>query len=360
MNTLIKFGKYKDKTYEYVMKNDIKYCEWIFTQQNTSSQYVIHFQKFVKQNIEDRLKNKYNIIKLKNISGIICSDLSEYMKYDVNVIDTIRNYKINIHKVNNIEIIEEFDLPNNLFGIFIDYLIRYEICKKKNINFDDHRANATLGYENGTLRYGGITICKDNKEYTLNEDIGKSYGKMKENNATMKDIFNVSICHSFCFGEVYALEYVNYKNIITNKLYENIIKYIDMKILNKDIVLCNPVLGDNTLHISADADIILGNELIDIKTSKYNQIGNNINDFIQLFVYASLYYKKYNKYINKLTIFNPLYLTEYTISINNDITDNFLQILTNYNIGKNIKDTNIINVSKKEPAYFNTEICKKY
>lgn len=156
---------------------------------------------------------------------------------------------------------------------------------------------------------------------------------MKKNNATMQDIFNTSICHSLYFAEVKALNYINHKNIITNELYDNIIKYINIKILNKNIVLCNPELGDNTLHINADADLILDNELIDIKTSKYNHIGNNINDFIQLFVYASLYYKKYNKYINKLTIFNPLYLTEYTIEINNDIIHKYLEILINYSIG---------------------------
>lgn len=334
MNTLIKFGQYKNQTYEYVIKNDIKYCEWILTQQYTSSQYMLHFQKFIKENIEDRLRNKYDINKLKNKNSMICSDLSEYMKYDKNIIDLIKDYKITINKISNEKTIEEFSLPNNIFGIFIDYLIRYEICKKKMIEFNDNRANATLG--------GGVTICKNNKEYTLNEDIEKSYAKMKQNNATMKDILNVSICHSFFFAEVSALEYINHNNIISNKQYNNIIKWIDIKILNKNIILCNPTLGDAKLKIGADADLILDDELIDIKTSKYNKIGNNITDFIQLFVYASLYYKKTKKYINKITIFNPLYLMEYSIEINNDIINKILDILTNYNIGRNImKDIKI-------------------
>lgn len=358
MNTLIKFGQYKEKTYEYVMKNDIKYCEWILTQQKTSSQYMIHFQKFVKENIEDKLRNKYDINELKNKNSMNCSDLSKYMKYDKNIIDLIKDYKITINKISNEQTIEEFSLPNNIFGIFIDYLIRYEICKKKMIEFNDNRANATLS---------GEIITIDDKEFMLSEDIYNSYNNMKQNNVTMQDILNVSICHSFFFAEVSALKYINHNNIISNKQYDNIIKWIDMKILNKGIILCNPILGDTKLKIGADADLILDDELIDIKTSKHNQIGNNINDFIQLFVYASLYYKKYNKYINKLTIFNPLYLTEYSIEINNDITNKFLEILTNYNIGQSIREIsiNVSKISKKESAYFqgsdfNTEICEKY
>jgi len=49
--------------------------------------------------------------------------------------------------------------------------------------------------------------------------------------------------------------------------------YIENKLLNRDIILCNPILSNLKLGIGADADIIIDNELIDIKTSKYNKIG---------------------------------------------------------------------------------------
>ena len=246
------------------------------------------------------------------------------MIYDKNVTELIDSYKIIINKIDNNNI-ENFNLPSNYFGIFIDYLIRYEICKRKMINFNDNRANNTLN----------TVIYIDDEKFMLSEDIKKSYDNMKENKASIKDIFNVSICHSFYFGDIDILDYINYENIITDNLYNNIIKYIDMKIFNKDIVLSNPSLGNIDLGICADADLIIDDELIDIKTSRYNQIGNNNNDFIQLFIYASLYYKLTNKYINKLTIFNPLYLTEYSINIDNEMIHKFLDILTNYNIGKN-------------------------
>jgi len=32
---MINFGKYKNKPYDYVCKNDIEYCNWILTQTTT-------------------------------------------------------------------------------------------------------------------------------------------------------------------------------------------------------------------------------------------------------------------------------------------------------------------------------------
>jgi hypothetical protein len=334
MNTLINFGKYKGQTYDYVIKNDIKYCNYIITQES-SYQPMIKFKNFIQNNIEEQFKKNYDINKLKNKNGIKCSDLSEYMKYDENIINLIKDCKITINKISNKQTIEDFSLPNDIFGIFIDYLIRYEICKKKMIEFNDNRANSIH--------------CNNIIKEFIFEYIYNSYNNMKQNKATMQDILNVSICHSCYFCNFNALEYINYNNIISNKQYNNINKWIDMKILNKNIILCNPTLGDAKLNISADADLILDNELIDIKTSKYNKIGNNIIDFIQLFVYASLYYNKTKKYINKLTIFNSLYLIEHSIDINNDVIHKILNILTNYNIGGNIiKDIKILNIEIKE------------
>ena len=68
------------------------------------------------------------------------------------------------------------------------------------------------------------------------------------------------------------------------------------------------------------------------KTSKKDTIGKKIKDFIQLFVYASLYHKKTNKYLNALTIYNPLYATEYIIHPEPTDIDEILKILENYKI----------------------------
>jgi len=316
---LITFGKYKNKTYDYIIKNHLEYCEFVLNQTTSKNNDFINFQKYIKEN--NIFKNKYDINKLKNINGIICSELAEYMKYDENIKNLIFDSNIIINKITDIKTIENYNLPADIFGIFIDYLIRYEISKYKLIEFIDNQTNLILSFT-----VDGFVDEKTNKI------IDKSYIKMKKYKATLTDILNVSISHAIFFNKPNAINYVNYNNnIISNELHNNIILYIQNKLLNKEIILCNPTLGDSKLNIGAD--LIIDDELIDIKTSKYN-IGNNINDFIQLFIYAGLYYKKSKIYINKLTIFNPLYLTEYSIEINNTkIINKILKIIKNYKIG---------------------------
>ena len=78
MNTLITFGKYNGQTYDYIIKNDIKYCNYIISQ-NGKSKSFINFQQFLKENTQI-FKNKYDIKHLKNICKINCSDLPENQK----------------------------------------------------------------------------------------------------------------------------------------------------------------------------------------------------------------------------------------------------------------------------------------
>ena len=72
----------------------------------------------------------------------------------------------------------------------------------------------------------------------------------------------------------------------------NVIKLLQYKLTDKTNVLANPILGNLELNILADADLIIEDELIDFKTSRKESRGKLISDFIQLFLYASLYYKK--------------------------------------------------------------------
>lgn len=67
--------------------------------------------------------------------------------------------------------------------------------------------------------------------------------------------------------------------------------------------------------LGGDCDLIIGNELIDFKVSKYDN--KEIEDFYQLFLYAALYNNNNNStnIINQLTIYNPLLGIEYNIKI---------------------------------------------
>ena len=71
------------------------------------------------------------------------------------------------------------------------------------------------------------------------------------------------------------------------------------------IVFCNPNLDNGVIF--GDADLIIDNEILDIKTSNKSDI--NIEYTLQLLIYASLAKVK-GMQIDKISIFNPL-LGEY-------------------------------------------------
>ena len=52
---------------------------------------------------------------------------------------------------------------------------------------------------------------------------------LKNYKATITDILNVSISHSIQFHRLGSINYLNTENIISNNLYNNIIKYINIK-----------------------------------------------------------------------------------------------------------------------------------
>jgi hypothetical protein len=333
---MISFGKYKNKSYNYVLQNDIKYCNWILTQ-STSHKGMNEFINFLKIN--------KNIIIPKG--SINCSSLSLYYNDNndfLNLINDlqIKNITLNL-KINDIL------LPEDIKGIYFDYLIRYKICYEINKEFNDVRC---LCFINGHHPYFNINNIdklplkiknniknykyiynfnddefNDNLYYILKEIVELSYNNMKNFTATNNDIFNVSLCHSLYFNNIKAYEYFDFffNNNIINDNDNNLQNYIKNKINDKNKnVLCNPILGNHELQIGADADLIIDKELIDIKCSKYN-IGENINDFIQLIIYICLYFIQTGIKCEKITIFNPILSYEKYIDLTN--WNNFEKII---------------------------------
>ena len=90
----------------------------------------------------------------------------------------------------------------------------------------------------------------------------------------------------------------------SKSLFDNIYNFM-LKKTNNKVVFCNPNL-DNGI-IFGDADLIIDNEILDIKTSNKSEI--NIEFTLQLLIYASLAKVK-GMQIDKISIFNPL-LGEY-------------------------------------------------
>ena len=120
----------------------------------------------------------------------------------------------------------------------------------------------------------------------------------------------------------------------TKHIYDenNLNLFIDNLCKNKKNILCNPDLGNRELEILADADLIIDNEIIDFKCSK-NLIGEEINDYIQIFIYACLYFIKNNIKCKKISIINMQKNIVYYIDLTNwNNYDNFINILKMRNI----------------------------
>jgi hypothetical protein len=293
------------------------------------------FIDFIKNNKKNKIPN----------NNINCSELSTYYHNNEDFISLLDNLQIQINKVDNM--INNTVLPNIINGIYVDYLIRYKICCILKKEFKDYRCdNYISGFftnisieEINNLPYKikkNINVQSDIRDinielyYEIKNIVENSYNNMKNFISNNNDILNVSLCHPLYFNENYAYNYFNYfdeKNFKDN--YYNLEKYIKEKIKNKNEVLCNPTLGSIDLKIKADADLIIDKELIDIKCSSLN-IGENMNDFIQLFIYSCLYFKKTGIKCEKITIFNPILNYEKYIELKNwNNFDKILELLMN-------------------------------
>ena len=372
MNEVFTFGKYKGKKVTECFKENPSYISWIMKLDNPSNHQMKRIQEYYKD------KKFYDINKLRQGRGINVSNLSNYLKEDESVQNIIQKLTICENDVGNIHRSDEIETC--IHGQFIDYLLRYEISLFKKESFKDDRCENNIFLPNTLICYASLDILFHDKIVTrevididekeeklkkhdtnmmnkgavswsscleidgthgINPDsiskILESYDKMQKSIANIKDILNVSLSHSIAFGRRDIEKYINIKEQITPEDRNTLKNYIQNKVLSvsKDDILCNPTLGISDLRICADADLIIGEELLDFKVSKY--IGNNVNDFVQLIVYAGLHLKKNSKLCKKLTIYNPLLGKENYIIIYKKIIYEIFEIITNYKIGTEIK-----------------------
>ena len=137
----------------------------------------------------------------------------------------------------------------------------------------------------------------------------------KQNNWTqiIWDIFIISKCHSV-WGDRRKCLYIDIKKndvLSLTTFYNDINHFIKQLTLDKR-VFCNPDLNDG--HIFGDADLIIEDEILDIKTSSNKDM--NIEYTLQLLIYSALARYKGMK-INKISIFNPLLGIYYYTDISN-------------------------------------------
>jgi len=216
----------------------------------------------------------------------------KYCKYHKGIIACLKLYE---HK-NKINRKEKLKIFNNFYKDYnvkedkdIESIIEIIINNKK--TFD--------------VGYIGVT----NKIYIpfgLKQLFTKSYIAYTNKNMNWEkiiwEIFLISKCHSV-WGDRRKCLYINIekdKVLGLKSFYKDINTFIK-KLINDKIVFCNPDLNDGLIF--GDADLIIENEVLDIKTSSKKDI--NIEYTLQLLLYTSLARFKGMK-IDKISIFNPL------------------------------------------------------
>ena len=146
------------------------------------------------------------------------------------------------------------------------------------------------------------------------------------------DIFIVSLCHSECFGgcpNQGKLDLI--LNEINNQGFNNdfiipFYDYCNQLISNKTKIYLNPTTGCKENNIPSDCDLILDNQLIDIKCTNGD---NTISEILQLIGYLSLIYTNpsINVDIKSISIINILKGCEYIYDISNISSNSLVEYL---------------------------------
>lgn len=219
-----------------------------------------------------------------------------------------------------------------LHGVFINYLIRYIMCTLQGVEFRDVRADYVCETLIPPDEYSSDEELDDlYPDYRRHQIIRDAYRSIDDNiRDNIKRVFYTSFCQQICFGETdykQVMDDLKDSEIIDDDLLDKLIAYCKLKIEQHDTILCNPTIGDGK-YIKADCNLIIGDTIIDIKTSTKKAVGNDIKDYYQLLIYAALCRKR-DIDIKRITIFNPLFGYERSIDISDwnsqDLYDTMVQ-----------------------------------
>jgi len=236
-------------------------------------------------------KNKINRKEKSTIFNKFYKDFDNSQEKNIEgVIETI---------VNNINSISNTKFATGLSGSFDDINITNKIYLP--FAFKDLFTKSYLNFKN-----------RDNKW-----------------NKILWEIFLISKCHSV-WGDRRKCLYIEIKKeeiLSLDGFYKDINNFIK-KLVDNKITFCNPNLDDG--YIFGDADLIIENEILDIKTSSNKDM--NIEYTLQLLLYTALARYKGMK-IDKISIFNPLLGIYYYCDITNwNKDEELLEYLHNLNI----------------------------
>ena len=139
-------------------------------------------------------------------------------------------------------------------------------------------------------------------KYLFKKSYNNFVNKGKKWDEIIYDIFITSKSH-LIWGDRRKCIYTEIEEneiLRCKSLFDSIYNFVRGKVDGK-LVFCNPSLENGIIY--GDADLIIDNEILDIKTSNKSDV--NIEFTLQLLIYTSLARIKGMK-IDKISIFNPL------------------------------------------------------
>lgn len=315
---ILNFGKYNGKTISEVFVEDKGYLRW-FLEEEEKKKFRFANRKLynsVKNLFEDSPLGSSVTSRIRDIISIkTFSKISEELELD-NILQKQKRIKFSASFSALIRTFYEND--KQICGIFFDYLIRRLICEINDMDFEDARARALV--ENNDI----TKDIMDGESKRFSDDFETSYEKvLNMQNKTrdiIYDVFIISTAHNIWFNDY---NHDRNKNFMKNlNLFEKeYVEELKHKIFINPKILINPVLS--TKLISGDADLIVGENLIDIKVSA----SENKEYLLQLLFYAALAKLK-NHEITQISTFNILSskITSYDISeLGDDYFENILR-----------------------------------
>lgn len=314
----VAFGRHAGKTFEYMLENEFQYCLWAISNAKAASarsflQYLKESPKMMAH-MESRKdwRNALRCVRMMNVTQLAA-------RIDDPIITRIvQSLVATTHKYPRIR--RSANIPAALFGQFIDYYLRYRISVRTNTLFVDRRA------ENAAIQCNMETDEKTTDAIA----IGNSYARMQSGvDVAHRDVLNCAVAHSLWFGRSHTKFIDADIDVMDGDSEKAIEAYVEDVVKEKDIHL-NPAVSALEWNICGDADMVIGEKLVDVKVVNGDVCAG---DIVQLLIYAALWYKKCGEYIKNISIYNPLCGTETIYGVSSAQIDAVFDQLNSYEIG---------------------------
>lgn len=271
LNYVVDFArKYKGKKLSRLLE-DTSYATWIVDHYDDLDPALKRFMRDYLDKHSDRL-----------ITGSTLTDRIKNLQHNRSFEDIKQNIKIEDKFIVTSGIISTgfmmyirnlYDICPQGAGCFMDYLFRYLICREIGREFSDSRADRFY------------KICQSFDDEKIKKLYTDSYNEIKNDSEPIRAIISIFIVSWAHLNDITDKSFQQYSYLSTRefkKEYLSELLGIFKWFSGRDILL-NPTLS--IPYLSAEADIIIDDKLIDLKVTKHD---NDEYEMLQLLGYTVL------------------------------------------------------------------------